>query len=94
VAAIRHHHERFDGSGYPDGLAGGRIPLMARMLALADSYDAMRSARPYGPGLSRAEALQVLRREAGTHFDPYLTTLFIRMEVRRLGGDGTSPRRG
>lgn len=64
VDAIRHHHERLDGSGYPDGLCGGEISPVARIIAVADVYDALRSDRPYRPALSREEALGVLDQEA------------------------------
>jgi HD-GYP domain-containing protein (c-di-GMP phosphodiesterase class II) len=80
LAAIRHHHERHDGAGYPDRLRGERIPLLARVLALADCYDAMRSDRPYRPGLSRAAALAAVRQGAGTQFDPHLAAAFLALE--------------
>jgi HD-GYP domain-containing protein (c-di-GMP phosphodiesterase class II) len=76
LAAVRGHHERFDGTGYPDGLARDRIPLLARILAIADSYDAMISCRPYRAGLSPSQALDALRRCAGTQLDPELAHLF------------------
>jgi putative two-component system response regulator len=62
---VRHHHERFDGSGYPDRLRGEAIPLLARILQLVDVYDALRTARPYKPALTPADACRQLRREAG-----------------------------
>lgn len=74
---VRHHHERFDGSGYPDGLAGDKIPLAARIMALADAYDALTSDRPYRKRLSQQEALGVICQEAGEQFDPELVPLFI-----------------
>ncbi len=80
LAAIRHHHERHDGAGYPDRLRGESVPLLARVLALADCYDAMRSDRPYRPGLSWAAALAAVRQGAGTQFDPRLTAVFLRLE--------------
>jgi response regulator RpfG family c-di-GMP phosphodiesterase len=79
LAAIRGHHERFDGSGYPDGLRGDSIPLMARMLAVADCYDAVTSIRAYRAALPPLTALSLLEREAGTHFDPLLVAPFIQM---------------
>jgi response regulator RpfG family c-di-GMP phosphodiesterase len=79
LAAIRGHHERFDGSGYPDGLSGDSIPLMARMLAVADCYDAVTSVRAYRAALPPAVALGLLEQEAGTHFDPLLVPPFIQM---------------
>ena len=79
---IRHHHERMDGRGYPDGLAGKEIPLGARILAVADSYDAMRTDRPYRKGLTEAEAEAELKRHAGTQFDPEIVYAFINMQSR------------
>jgi len=76
---IRCHHERWDGGGYPDGLQSQQIPTGARILALADAYDAMTSARPYRPALVPAEALQEIRKNAGYQFDPELSCLFARM---------------
>ncbi len=84
LAAIRHHHERHDGAGYPDRLPGERIPLLARVLALVDCYDAMRSDRPYRPGLSRAAALAAVRQGAGTQFDPCLTAVVLALEEEGL----------
>lgn len=67
---VHHHHERWDGAGYPDGLAGTEIPLGARIVAVADAYDAMTTIRPYRPARSPAEAVQELEDEAGRQFDP------------------------
>ena len=67
---ILHHHERFDGSGYPDGLAGDDIPLESRVLAIADAFDAITTSRAYRSQLSTGEAIAKLRRCAGTQFDP------------------------
>ena len=74
---IRHHHERWDGRGYPDGLAGTQIPLGARVITVADAYDAMTSDRPYRKALSSEIALAELRRGAGRQFDPDLVEAFI-----------------
>lgn len=74
---IRHHHERWDGGGYPDGMAGEDIPLLARIMAIADSYDAMTTARPYRAALSREAAIGELMRCAGTQFDPRMVTEFL-----------------
>lgn len=76
---IRHHHERFDGDGYPDKLSGTDIPLVARILALADSYDAMTSNRVYRKRLTDEEVREELVRCSGTQFDPALTEIFIRL---------------
>ena len=70
VAGVRHHHERFDGKGYPDGLAGEAIPLLARAMCVVDCYDAMSCERPYRPALSYRRCLAELRRCAGVQFDP------------------------
>jgi len=77
IQFVRSHHERYDGSGYPDGLKGDQIPLGARILALADAYDSMVSPPPWRPPMSEAEAMEELRRNAGTQFDPNLVTLFL-----------------
>jgi len=77
VSSILHHHERWDGSGYPKGLKGEEIPIEARILAIADSFDAMTSARPYRPALSHEEAVKELRQGAGIQFDPKLVEAFI-----------------
>lgn len=78
VPAVLHHHERYDGEGYPSGLAGANIPLAARIIAIADSYDAMTSDRSYRLALSYAGAIEELRRCAGMQFDPELVELFIK----------------
>jgi len=79
AATVRHHHERFDGAGYPDGLAGDAIPLAARIVAIADAFDAMTCDRPYSRARTRDEALVELRREAGRQFDPSLVPLFCEL---------------
>ena len=77
VAGVRHHHERWDGQGYPDGLAGDAIPLLARAMCVVDSYDAMSLRRPYRQARAYDECLSELRQCAGTHFDPDLVTAFV-----------------
>jgi len=79
LAAIRHHHERYDGQGYPDGLRGERIPFLARLIAVADCFDAMTSARSYREKLSVGAALELVRQEAGRQFDPHLALAFVAM---------------
>jgi len=74
---ILHHHEYYDGTGYPRGLARDQIPLGARIIAIADAYDAMTSDRPYRPAFSRAEAAAELRRCTGSQFDPRLVGEFL-----------------
>ena len=73
---IRHHHERFDGTGYPDGLRGAAIPLAARIFAVADVSDALTSKRPYKEPMAFSEALSVIERQSGKHFDPAVVTAF------------------
>jgi response regulator RpfG family c-di-GMP phosphodiesterase len=75
--SVRHHHERFDGAGYPDGLAGEAIPLPARIIAVADAFDAMSTVRPYRPPLPVTEALAELGRSTGTQFDPRIVATFL-----------------
>lgn len=84
---ILYHHERFDGGGYPEGLRGAKIPLTARIAAVADAYDAMRSERPYRKALSLDQALETLRRDQRTHFDPKIVGLFIDNNVYQMAGD-------
>jgi putative two-component system response regulator len=72
IQIARHHHERWDGSGYPDGLAGTQIPLAARLMAVADVYDALISRRPYKEPMPHDEAMALIERGAGSHFDPLL----------------------
>jgi diguanylate cyclase (GGDEF)-like protein len=78
VRGVRHHHERFDGGGYPDGLSGESIPLIARAMCVVDCYDAMSCRRPYRPALSYRQCLAELRRCRGTQFDPDMVTAFLR----------------
>ncbi len=78
IPAIRHHHEWFDGCGYPTGLAGDSIPLHARLISIADSYDAMTADRPYRRAIDRDSAFRELRRCSGSQFDPRLVEDFIR----------------
>jgi HD-GYP domain-containing protein (c-di-GMP phosphodiesterase class II) len=75
----RSHHEKWDGSGYPDGLVGEDIPLVARMFAFADVFDALTSDRPYRQAWPQAEALDYIRENSGTHFDPKIAPVFIGM---------------
>jgi HD-GYP domain-containing protein (c-di-GMP phosphodiesterase class II) len=81
LAGARHHHERFDGRGYPDNLAGTDIPLDARILAVADAFDAMTSDRSYRPALSHEEAKRRLLADAGTQFDPECVAAFVSLEL-------------
>jgi putative nucleotidyltransferase with HDIG domain len=77
VHAIRHHHERWEGGGYPNALSGAAIPLAARIIGIAEAYDAMTSTRPYRQGLGPSAAISTLRAEAGSQFDPELVEVFV-----------------
>lgn len=94
VPLIVHHHERWDGSGYPEGLAGDRIPLGARIIAVADAYHAMTSDRPYRQALSRDTALDALRHEAGKQFDPRIVEAFLQIPEEVLEPRGAGAGRG
>jgi HD-GYP domain-containing protein (c-di-GMP phosphodiesterase class II) len=83
---VRHHHERFDGSGYPDGLAGDDIPPESRILSVLDVFDALTHQRSYRNALSKAEALAELERGAGTQFDPVVVKAFLALVEKQ--GDG------
>lgn len=76
---IRHHHERFDGLGYPDGLSGVNIPLAARIFAIADVFDALISVRPYKEASTLEEALSIMGQESNTHFDPEVFAMFLEL---------------
>ena len=76
---VRHHHERWDGTGYPDRLAGADIPLGARIIAACDAFDAMVSARPYRIALDVEAALKEISRAAGTHLDPEVACAFVQV---------------
>ena len=77
MLAVRHHHERYDGEGYPDGLSGEEIPLVARAMAVVDAYDAMSCRRPYKAALTSGECLAELQRCRGTQFDPEMVDAFL-----------------
>ena len=72
-----YHHEKWNGSGYPFGLAGEDIPLQGRLMAFADVYDALTSQRPYKAAFSHDEAMRIIKEGKGTHFDPTLTDVFL-----------------
>jgi response regulator RpfG family c-di-GMP phosphodiesterase len=82
VPMVRHHHERFDGKGYPDGLSGKAIPLQARIIAVADSFDAMTSERPYRKTRTPNEALKEIREVAGTQLDPMVVKTFLGIQAQ------------
>jgi putative two-component system response regulator len=77
---IYSHHEKWDGTGYPDGLKGEQIPLSARIAAIADVYDALTTERPYKPAYSHEQAMKIIYQESGTHFDPHLIEIVRRHE--------------
>lgn len=79
VPSVRHHHERFDGKGYPHSLAEDKIPFLARILTIADAFDAMTSKRPYREALSPEEAMEELKSNMGKQFDPEVTRVFLRL---------------
>lgn len=81
LPGVLHHHERYDGKGYPGGLAGRDIPLLGRIICLADSFDAMTSDRTYRPGMPVERALAELARCAGAQFDPELTATFVKLNL-------------
>ena len=91
VPIVRHHHERWDGLGYPDGLKGEAIPVTARILTLVDNYDALRSDRPYKSGMTRKDALAYILENAGTFFDPTLVAVFLKV-VDELEAEAEAPR--
>ncbi len=76
---ILYHHERWDGTGYPEGLKGEKIPLLSRIISIVDAYDVMQSCRPYKEPVSKAEALKEIKRCAGTQFDPQLVEIFLKI---------------
>ncbi|MFQ5945705.1 MAG: HD-GYP domain-containing protein, partial [Anaerolineae bacterium] len=89
-ALVRDHHERFDGTGYPSGKKGKEIALGARILAVADAYDAMTSDRPYRKALSHEKAVAEVKANRGTQFDPEVADAFLKaLEGRRVPGERT-----
>ncbi|MFZ9595627.1 MAG: HD-GYP domain-containing protein [Bdellovibrionia bacterium] len=78
LPGVRHHHERIDGAGYPDGIAGSAIPLSARILLIADTFDAMTTTRPYRKGFDFSFAYEELKKFAGRQFDKQLTQIFLK----------------
>lgn len=93
IPGIRHHHERFDGLGYPDGLKDTEIPLYARIILIADTFDAMTSTRPYRLALDKEVAITELRNCSGTQFDTPLVDAFIRAMRKKDSGTGKSSAR-
>jgi HD-GYP domain-containing protein (c-di-GMP phosphodiesterase class II) len=85
IPAVKYHHEQYDGSGYPEGLKSGAIPLSARIMGVADAFDAMTSDRPYRQGMSIDEAWAQLQVGAGSQFDPGVVTAFRRVLEKHDG---------
>lgn len=83
IPAILYHHERFDGKGYPLGLKGEEIPLSARIVALADVYQALVSDRPYRQAYNKNKAIEIIKKETGEHFDPKITKVFLKI-IRKI----------
>ena len=88
---ILYHHEHYDGNGYPDGLRGEQIPLGARILHVADAFEAMTSNRPYRTSLGRTEAIRRLRQESGKQFDPSIIAAFLRVAEKKHWLSGEPP---
>lgn len=78
ILAVRHHHERYDGRGYPYGLKGKKVPLIAGLISVADAYDAMISHRPYRKALTKKEAIEIIKKNSGTQFHPKIVEAFLK----------------
>jgi putative nucleotidyltransferase with HDIG domain len=92
--AVRHHHEWWDGNGYPDGLAGVAIPLAARVIAVADVYSALTADRPYRPALDAGDAVEAVRRLAGSQLDPQVVQSFLKVWMDEATAAAREPARG
>jgi polar amino acid transport system substrate-binding protein len=79
VPAVKYHHERFDGKGYPDGLSGENIPLEARIISVVDAFDSMVRERPYGYGISKEAALEEIENNSGIQFDPRVVRVMLEL---------------
>src|SRR5919109_753550 len=90
IPIVRHHHENWDGTGYPDGLAGEHIPIGARILQIVDCFDALTSDRPYRRRISDAEAFQILSDRKGTMYDPSIVDVFFSIHERDLASASTA----
>ena len=84
IPYIRSHHERWDGSGYPDGLAGEDIPLEGRLMAIVDFFDALTSERSYHKNLPVGQVLEMIRANAGKHFDPVMADVFVSLQEAKI----------
>lgn len=85
IEAVRHHHERMDGKGYPDSVRSGSLSLISRVIPVCDTYDSLISDRPYRPGCSKPEAFEVLRSASGSQLDPLLVEALIEVETSKTG---------
>jgi putative nucleotidyltransferase with HDIG domain len=94
LPAIYHHHERFDGKGYPVGLSGREIPLWARIIQVADTYDAMTSERPYRAALTEEQAIKEITNCSGTQLDPVISHIMVKIIKSKKDKDETSTKRG
>jgi putative nucleotidyltransferase with HDIG domain len=94
LPAIYHHHERFDGKGYPVGLSGKNIPLWARIIQVADTYDAMTSDRPYRAALTEEQAIKEITSCAGTQFDPVISHVMVKIIQSKKNSSGTPATKG
>ena len=79
LVGVKYHHERFDGKGYPDGLSGKQIPLVASIIYVADSFDAMNTNRPYRSALDKQDAINEIRALSGKQFSPFVTDVFLEL---------------
>ena len=86
---VRHHHERWDGNGYPDGLSRESIPILSRVIAVVDAFDAMTNDRSYRKAMSIPKALEELKKNAGTQFDPYIVAEFIKLVSENYTAEDT-----
>lgn len=84
---VLHHHENWDGSGYPNGLAGNRIPQISRIIAVVDAYDAMTTTRTYRKGMSQADTVGIIESETGTHFCPETVDVLVALSQEEIAGD-------
>jgi len=84
ILGVKYHHERYDGSGYPEGLRGDQIPLIASIISVADAFDAITTNRPYRKGLCEEKAIEEIEKASGTQFDPEIAQAFIELSRERI----------